>query len=331
MLRSLLSYSLFFSVIIACDNNNQTTTSTESSSKDSIQIDTLPVLSLPLEILEQEEVLDESTLTRADGYSFLGKIDNKYSVEMLLIPTKDNGNNCKILSGDYSYTSSQSSISLDGEICFDQQKINLQHHKEGILKEQFEGTFTANLNTIQGTWTKPKKKQELSFELHNLMNQRNTKLFATALSSTLADNAEAPSAQDIGYDDKGIYIQSLYGSHLDYEFFPGNFSADSWYSSTARNSDYTTAVYLHKVSFKDDYVAIVLEESHTEYYEEGKDNEEAPEVTQEKTYSVWMYQGDTIVNIFAPKDIPSQHPIYATLKGNTLVIIDQASQKEEKL
>lgn len=332
MFRTLFFSSLLFSLINACNTNHpQNTSSVEI--KDSIFIDTPSYSIALLEGLEKEEKLDEATLIRPNGYSFIGTIDNQYSIEMSLIPTKISSKNCQSLIGHYFYTSTQTPIALDGKICFEEQTINLQHFKEKNkdIEERFEGTFINNLSAIQGTWIKTKKKQQLPFQLHNLMTSRNTTLFVTALASILGDDIEAPSSQTIDYDQQGVYIESLSGPHLVYDFYPGNFSASTSYSSTMRSSSYEINVYLKKLSIKDQYVAVTSYEHYNEHYEEGKDGEAIPEVSKEKIYEVWMYQGDEIINIFIPKKSITQSPIYATLKDNILTIIDQNSQKEQKL
>jgi hypothetical protein len=331
--RLILFYSFFLSLILACHDKTQNTVinTTKNKINDTIIVDTLSYFTNSLETPPQEVILDKSFLTRANGYLFTGTIDHKYAIELTLMPTKVPSENCQSLSGNYYYTPSKHSISLDGRICLDQQKIYLQHRNKKGLDESFEGTFNSNIDSIQGVWRKTKKQQSLHFELHKVMNLGNTALFIAALSSILSDDAEAPSAQDIGSDEQGIYIQSLAGSHLDYDFHPGDFSATSFYSSTMRNSDYKSGAYLTKLSIRDAYVAVAYNESYNESYEEGKDSEAEPTISKEIGYRVWMYQDDEIVDIFVSKESEAQYPIYATLKENTLIIIDRISLKEQKL
>lgn len=331
--RLLLFYSLFLSLIIACDNKTQSTTNstTENKIKDSLIIDTLSSFSNALEMPEQAVIVEEHFLTRANGYLFAGKIDHKYAIEVALRSTKVPSENCQSLSGSYSYTPSKRSISLDGRICLDQQKIYLQHLDEEGLDEYFEGSFSSNTDHIQGVWKKNKKEKSLDFELYKVMDQDNTALFIAALSSILSDDAEAPSAEDIGFDEQGIYIQSLAGPHLDYDFSPGNFSASSYYNSTMRNSDYKTGAYLTKLSMKDAYVAVAFYEHHNEYYEGGKEAETEPEISTEMEYSVWMYQNGKIVDIFVSNKSEAKPPVYVILKEGTLLFVDQVSQKNQAL
>lgn len=331
--RSILFYGLILNLIIACDRKNQNTpvSTTENKLQDTVTVDTLSSFSNSLEMPTQAIVLEERFLTRAIGYLFAGKIDNKYAIEMILSPTKVPSENCQSLSGSYSYTPSKRSISLNGRICLDQQKIYLQHLDEEGLDEYFEGSFFSNTDRIQGIWKKNKKEKSLHFELYKVMDQDNTALFIAALSSILSDDAEAPSAEDIGFDEQGVYIQSLAGPHLDYDFSPGNFSASSYYNSTMRNSDYKTGAYLTKLSMKDAYVAVAFYEHHNEYYEGGKEAETEPEISTEMEYSVWMYQNGKIVDIFVSNESEAKPPVYVILKEGTLVFVDQVSQKDQAL
>lgn len=333
LFKCVFFYSLFCSLSIACDNKRQSVSIPTSIDqiKDTIITDTLPSFSDALELPAQDLMLDTSSLVRANGYLFAGKIDHKYAIEMALTPTKVPSENCQSLSGTYAYITSEGSISLDGKICLDQQKIYLQHYNNNGLDEYFEGTFRADIDSVQGLWQKAKTKQSLHFELQKVLNQKNTALFITALFSILSEDAEAPSAQDIGFDDQGIYIQNLDGPHLDYNFQPGHFSASSYYSSTMRTSIYNIEAYLKKLSIRDAYVAVAIYEHDNEYYEEGKGDETEVEMSGEIKYSVWMHQGNEIIDIFVSKESEAQQPIYATLKGNSLVIIDQVSQKKQKL
>lgn len=333
LFKHIFFYSLLCGISMACNNKSQTipVSTTINQIKDTIITDTLSSFSDVLELPAQGILLDTSSLVRANGYLFAGKIDRKYAIEMALTPTKVPSENCESLSGSYAYTTSDGFLSLDGKICLNEQKIYLQHHNEQGLDEYFEGTFDANTDSVQGFWQKTKTQQSLHFELHKVLNQENAALFTTALSSILSEDAEAPSAQDIGFDEQGIYIQNLDGPHLDYNFQPGHFSASSYYSSTMRTSMYNIEAYLKKLSIRDAYVAVAVYEHDNEYYEEGKGDETEVEMSKEVEYSVWMYQDNEIVDIFVSKESEAQQPIYATLKGDALVIIDQISQKKQRL
>lgn len=327
MFNKVLLFYLLLHFLFACNDN----TPSLSSSKEKVQDTVLKKYNLDSTTIEQDFPLNEQNLTRPTGKKFVGNIDDQYAIELFFQRTKSSPLKEQNISGFYQYLSMQSPILLDGKIYMKEQKIILTHQKKNLVDERFEGTFTPNFKVIKGTWTKTSKNQMLNFELQNLMNQDNTALFLEALSSILSEDAEAPSVEDVGWDETGIYLKNLHGRHLDYSFFPDSFSANSWYSSTARNSSYEIDVYLKKLAFNNKYIAIVKDYHSTEYFEHGKDKDEAPEVTTEINYSVWMNLNDTIVNIFVEKEYNAQYPICATLKEKQLTIIDQISKKEQKI
>lgn len=331
MFKKHFIFYLLLTLLLACNQSTPSRSLVETRIQDTISTAQHQDSTNLVEQNEAEEALNERDLTRSIGESFIGYIDDQYAIELFFQRTKSSHLHQQDISGSYQYQSTQSPIQLDGKIYTDQQKIVLSHQKKELEDERFEGTYTPDWSVIKGTWTKVRKNQQLNFELQNLMNKENTALFLKALSSTLGEDAEAPSVEDIGLDEKGIYLQNLRGRHLDYSFSPGYFSADAWYSSTARNSDYKTTVYLKKVVFKNQYVAVVKEYHSTEYFEQGKDGDEAPEVTTTINYSVWMPINDKIVNIFVDETPNPQSSIYAILKGKQLMIIDQFSKKEQQI
>lgn len=331
MIKCIFFFFCLSNILIARDSNRPKNNTSSKSIKDTLLIiDSLPssFSSFPK---TSEETLNEKMLIRANGYRWIGFIDDKYEID-LEITQIDSSKDCLVVKGSYSYLKYNISIPLQGSICLNQHRIQLEVLKDGEVDERFEGTISADLKAIKGLWTKKKTNQQLKFRMQSIMTKENTQLFLHALSiGLLGGGAESPTVEDIGIDTKGIYLNNLQVCNISHRFTPGNFMANSWYSSDIRNSNYSTGILLKKMTINKKYIALISNGYSTEEYSEGKNSAVDPEETSAIAYQVWMYQNGQPINIFVEGKSKAELPIYAILQGDHLILIDTKLKKQQKI
>lgn len=270
----------------------------------------------------------EDDKLRPTGTVLVGEIDQQYAIELFLEATDTPDNGCTKVKGNYHYLSSKKAMLLEGRWCLEKKTIFLERRKKGQVVERFEGNFTGDLSTVQGTWTK-EGAAPLEVLLRNIEEESSYPLFRTALKDVLSEGLI--SIENIGEDAQGLFLESLRGDDLTYLFSPVCFSAISSYESTAVNAEISIDIFMEKVNFSEAYIAVVRAETDVEDYGDKEEEAEPLETYRVAETAVFAYVNGKIVNIFVEEPTAVTTPIYAILKKNKLLLVNSSTQEEQVL
>ncbi|MFK7798806.1 MAG: hypothetical protein AB8E82_15250 [Aureispira sp.] len=277
---------------------------------------------------EEENLEDDLSKIRPFGKILIGTIDNQYEIEISLHMEDgvllDEG--CTPLTGTYQYFSTNKLMEIKGKICKKEQMLYLDRIKNGKAVEHFEGRIEGNFASVKGTWTKDDN--VFDFEIKNLSLLSSYPLFLEAVTHA-EENMPNMAVEEIGIDDEGVYFVDPIA--FSYDFYPDNFSYSTYYESTAINADYTATAFFQRSNLLGDYFSASSVTQWVEDFPEGKDAEAKPIESKETRYAVYIYQEDTIVNIFVSNPKDASTGIYATEKKGKLVLVNAATNEEEEI
>ena len=128
--------------LLSCNSTTSNTTQTEQ--KDSA------IVSNTAEQAEEDEFgatddedIEESNKIRPEGFRYYGDIDGKHPIDLNFysLSKEDQGQVCSQSTGSYHYTNSSSSFDLNAEFCPEEKTFRLIRHKNGAVRELFEGKY----------------------------------------------------------------------------------------------------------------------------------------------------------------------------------------------
>ena len=273
----------------------------------------------------------KNNILRPFTFTLEGLLGGEEPIEMYLYYdplTLDENNPCIKITGDYQlFTNESSSQKLEGELCFDTGIITLYAKKFKQTKESFKGIFKGQLHFMSGKWSRKNPPEHTNFQLKNTsqkIDKNSLALFAIKLDEHFTNKKEF-SANKVGFDERGIFIEGIKGKNLNIKNFSHtNLKWSNWKNTTNKDSDYSESIDMWFYNNDTKFVIVI---NSIRWEEKQKDNGKIEESEYYHT-EVWQYDGNRFNNIYVEdpqRSNLSKIQWYANINNNVIQLHNNKS------